>query len=179
MKKILTTLLLLFSDFTTDVLVTQLRHIFGSALAMKEQINTLLLRCSLFPKLLLALGILLSSSTLKAQNPAVPANNVRYYFKNTSDVNEKSYTDEEIFINVMYPMPGMYGFFDGRTQSWQDVSTAGTYTWPDGTTGRNVNATLGDLPIDNTGNYYIDMPPSPAGGSEDLYWLWTACLPSR
>ncbi|MBQ8056133.1 MAG: hypothetical protein IJ270_04900, partial [Paludibacteraceae bacterium] len=113
--------------------------------------------------MLVALGLLAVNAFTQVV-PPVPANNVRYYFKNTSSVNAKSYTDDEIFINVMYPMTGMYGYFDGRIKNWNSIDNAPYYTWPNGRTERNFNAALSELPVDNTGKHYIDMPPSPAGG---------------
>ena len=124
---------------------------------------------------LLWVAALLFSTSVSAQvYPPVPNEHVRYYFKNTSSVNQKSYADDEIFINVMYPMPyiaglypvGMIGYFDGRTKAWKNIfdNDVPTYTWPNGQTDKDYSVALSDLPIDNTGKHYIDMPPSPAGG---------------
>ncbi|MBP5259090.1 MAG: hypothetical protein J6Z12_00420, partial [Paludibacteraceae bacterium] len=119
---------------------------------------------------LLWLAFTLFATHVFAQvDPPVRAEHVRYYFKNTSSVNQLNYADNEIFLNVVYVMPAwiygnIIGYFDGTTKSWRSIDDAPTSTWPDGRQGRDFNVALSDLPVDNTGKHYIDMPPSPAGG---------------
>ena len=87
----------------------------------------------------------------------------RYIFKNTSKVNKKSYSDDQIYLWTQLGMPGKNGYFNLATNQWEDINTAPTMIGPDGNTYTNANLKLSDLPKNANGQYYLDLPASSVG----------------
>ena len=88
---------------------------------------------------------------------------VRYIFKNTSAVNEQSYSDNEIYIYTQLGMPGMNGYFNTNSGNWESINTAGNMTGPDGNTYTDANVRLSDMPTNAHGQHYLDIPNGSSG----------------
>ena len=87
----------------------------------------------------------------------------RYIFKNTSKVNKKSYSDDQIYLWTQLGMPGKNGYFNLATNQWEDINSAPTMIGPDGNTYTNANLKLSNLPKNANGQYYLDLPASSVG----------------
>lgn len=107
-------------------------------------------------KLLISIGIYLSVMGITlAQVP--------YIFKNTSAVNAQQYSDDNIYIYPQLAMPGMNGYYNTNTQSWENIVSAGSFSGPNGGTYTDANIRLDQLPKNAQGQYYLDIPQGSSG----------------
>ena len=89
--------------------------------------------------------------------PVTSIGQVRYYFKNTSAVNQRSYADNEIYLN--FQLDGSATTLNASLNKVPVTSMPNTLLGPDGNLYRNINIKLSDLPVNPaTGQYYVDVP---------------------
>lgn len=106
-------------------------------------------------KYVLLLLVLTTGALLQAQ--------VRYIFRNSSAVNQQSYADDEIYIYTQLAMPGMNGYFNTGTQTWENINNAPNMAGPNGGNYTDANARLDQLPVNADGQYYLDLPQGSTG----------------
>ena len=88
---------------------------------------------------------------------------VPYIFKNTSSVNDLTYSDDEIYIYPQLASSTGQIYFNTTSGEWEGLNTAPTFTGPDGNTYTNANMRLDQLPKDANGQYFVEIPQSASG----------------